>query len=50
MNFRYKCYYDHEHSLELGVCFRYPILLLKSQYHARFFPISRQIRFHETCD
>ncbi|KRY28078.1 hypothetical protein T03_10544 [Trichinella britovi] len=32
------------------VCFRYPILLLKSHYHARFFPISRQIRFHETCD
>ncbi|KRX35150.1 hypothetical protein T05_4674 [Trichinella murrelli] len=32
------------------VCFRYPKLLLKSHCHAWFFPISRQIRFHETCD
>ncbi|KRZ92334.1 hypothetical protein T08_16527 [Trichinella sp. T8] len=32
------------------VCFRCPILLLKSHCHAWFFPISRQIRFHETCD
>ncbi|KRX31295.1 hypothetical protein T05_14948 [Trichinella murrelli] len=35
MHFRYKCYYDHEHCLG-------DIRL--------FIAISRQIRFHETCD
>ncbi|KRX41043.1 hypothetical protein T06_16755 [Trichinella sp. T6] len=32
------------------VCFPFPLLLLKSHYHAMFIAISRQIRFHETCD
>ncbi|KRX34262.1 hypothetical protein T05_16535, partial [Trichinella murrelli] len=32
------------------VCFPFPLLLLKLHYHAMFIAISRQIRFHETCD
>ncbi|KRZ80152.1 hypothetical protein T08_16210 [Trichinella sp. T8] len=41
MNFRYKCYYDHEHCLED---------ISQSHYSSTFFLIFRQIRFHETCD
>ncbi|KRY04408.1 hypothetical protein T03_8536 [Trichinella britovi] len=32
------------------VCFTFLILLLKSHHHAMCFAISRQIRYHETCD
>ncbi|KRZ64609.1 hypothetical protein T08_6140 [Trichinella sp. T8] len=32
------------------VCFRFPLLLLKSHHHAMFFAISQKMRFHETCD
>ncbi|KRX12127.1 hypothetical protein T07_4417 [Trichinella nelsoni] len=52
MNFRYKSLYDHEHCLEASyrVFLPFPLLLLNSHNHATFFAISRQIRFHKTCD
>ncbi|KRX32444.1 hypothetical protein T05_2462 [Trichinella murrelli] len=51
MNFRYKCYYDHEHCLEdispLNLL-RSLLLPLKSYQRAIFLAISRQIRICET--
>ncbi|KRX28614.1 hypothetical protein T05_1242 [Trichinella murrelli] len=51
MNFRYKCYYDHEHCLEdispMNLL-RSLFLPLKSYQRAIFLAISRQIRICET--
>ncbi|KRZ90872.1 hypothetical protein T08_9737 [Trichinella sp. T8] len=52
MNYRYKCYYDHEHCLEdisLAMnLLRSQFLPLKSYKRAIFLAISRQIRICET--
>ncbi|KRX30529.1 hypothetical protein T05_3568 [Trichinella murrelli] len=51
MNFRYKCYYDHEHCLEdisPRNLLRSLLFPLKSYQRAIFLAISRQIRICET--